>query len=64
MSGALGGCSPGGSGPAGVDAPAAVARAYVFLDPRVDEAAGAVQGLPRSYTGGYMERHHFTVAFT
>ncbi|MEU3605543.1 hypothetical protein AB0E83_08805 [Streptomyces sp. NPDC035033] len=64
---AAGGCSPeasGGPGP-GVGEEEAVERAYVFLDRRVDEAAGGVrQGLPRSYTGGRMETHHSTVAFT
>ncbi|GGR40917.1 hypothetical protein GCM10010282_37010 [Streptomyces roseolus] len=72
---ALGGCSSGAAGPpgpsaketgdGGVDEEEALARAYTFLDRRVDEAAGgARQGLPRSYTGGWMERHHSTVAFT
>ncbi|MFD4370423.1 hypothetical protein [Streptomyces sp. NPDC058486] len=72
MTGMLGGCSSGASGTGGaatpgpgVDAAEAVARAYTFLDRRVDEAAGgARQGLPRSYTGGWMETHHSTVAFT
>ncbi|MGW1226998.1 Tat pathway signal sequence domain protein [Streptomyces sp. NPDC002530] len=43
---------------------AAAERAYVFLDRRVDEAAGAYPGLPRSYTGGAMALHHSKVAFT
>ncbi|MFE2009923.1 hypothetical protein [Streptomyces sp. NPDC059491] len=48
-----------------MDEAEAVARAYAFLDRRVDEAAGGTrQGLPRSYTGGWMESHHFTAAFT
>ncbi|MYT75544.1 MULTISPECIES: hypothetical protein [unclassified Streptomyces] len=62
---ALAGCSSGGSGPAsGGSTRDAVGRAYTFLDRRVDEAAGTPGGLPRSYTGGYMARHHSTVAFT
>ncbi|GHG26368.1 hypothetical protein ACFFSH_33405 [Streptomyces filamentosus] len=66
---ALGGCAraePAGPGAeTGVDEEEAVARAYTFLDRRVDEAAGGTrQGLPRSYTGGWMETHHSTVAFT
>lgn len=66
----LGGCSSGAAGPSGtegggVDEKEASARAYTFLDRRVDEAAGGIrQGLPRSYTGGWMETHHSTVAFT
>ncbi|MFE5791492.1 hypothetical protein ACFQ8C_02840 [Streptomyces sp. NPDC056503] len=69
----LSGCSTGRAGPPGasgtpgpgVDGTEAVERAYTFLDRRVDEAAGgARQGLPRSYTGGWMESHHSTVAFT
>ncbi|MFF9341123.1 MULTISPECIES: Tat pathway signal sequence domain protein [unclassified Streptomyces] len=61
----LGGCSPGAAGSDGVDEEEALARARSFLDRRVDEAAGgARQGLPRSYTGGWMETHHSTVAFT
>ncbi|MFF6887961.1 hypothetical protein ACFY9F_32765 [Streptomyces sp. NPDC012421] len=63
----LGGCSSGASGRpgAGVGEEEAVGRAYTFLDRRVDEAAGGTrQGLPRSYTGGWMEDHDVTVAFT
>ncbi|MEU5216537.1 hypothetical protein AB0G79_10110 [Streptomyces sp. NPDC020807] len=60
----LGGCSTEARSD-GVDEEEATARAYTFLDRRVDEAAGgARQGLPRSYTGGWMETHHSTVAFT
>ncbi|MFB7421860.1 hypothetical protein ACFC0K_01095 [Streptomyces hydrogenans] len=68
----LGGCSsgatspssPSGTGGGGVDEEEALARAYTFLDRRVEEAAGGTrQGLPRSYTGGWMETHHSTVAF-
>ncbi|WP_428950060.1 hypothetical protein [Streptomyces sp. cg35] len=58
-----GGCSAGGPSPDGTTQHA-IKRAYEFLDHRVDEAAGTHQGLPRSYTGGYMARHHSTVAFT
>ncbi len=65
---ALGGCASGGAGAAGesgVGQEEAVERAYTFLDRRVDEAAGGTrQGLPRSYTGGWMETHHSTIAFT
>ncbi|MFD8568965.1 hypothetical protein [Streptomyces sp. NPDC059639] len=63
---ALGACSSsGGSGTAsGRSTRDAVGRAYTFLDRRVDEAAGSPGGLPRSYTGGYLARHHSTVAFT
>ncbi|WP_353941015.1 hypothetical protein ABII15_04765 [Streptomyces sp. HUAS MG91] len=62
---ALGGCSSEGPGaPSGGSARDAVSRAYTFLDRRVDEAAGRPGGLPRSYTGGYMARHHSKVAFT
>ncbi|MEU9202590.1 hypothetical protein [Streptomyces sp. NPDC048332] len=69
----LGGCSSGAAdvpappatGSDAVDEEEALARAYTFLDRRVDEAAGGTrQGLPRSYTGGWMESHHSTVAFT
>ncbi|MEU9856265.1 hypothetical protein [Streptomyces sp. NPDC047974] len=63
---ALAGCSSGSAGAEGAaDEGEAVARAYTFLDRRVDEAAGGIrQGLPRSYTGGWMETHHSPVAFT
>ncbi|MER8236993.1 hypothetical protein [Streptomyces sp. NPDC094049] len=64
---AVGGCAEPGAGPEGdgVEERAAVARACTFLDRRVEEAAGGIrQGLPRSYTGGWMERHHSTAAFT
>ncbi|MER5737237.1 MULTISPECIES: hypothetical protein [unclassified Streptomyces] len=62
----LGGCSSGRRAEdGGVGEEEALARAYTFLDRRVDEAAGGTrQGLPRSYTGGWMETHHSTVAFT
>ncbi|MGW6054361.1 hypothetical protein [Streptomyces sp. NPDC055189] len=58
--GAIGGCSADGAAASGDS----VERAYTFLDRCVDEAAGTRPGLPRSYTGGYMARHHSTVAFT
>lgn len=60
VAGAIGGCSAEGT----PDPEESTERAYAFLDSRVDEASSAHQGLPRSYTGGYMARHHSTVAFT
>ncbi|MGW6412889.1 Tat pathway signal sequence domain protein [Streptomyces vinaceus] len=43
----------------------AVGRAYSFLDRRTDEAAdGGRAGLPRSYSGGHMDRNSSQAAFT
>ncbi|MFJ9082610.1 hypothetical protein ACIRL3_09345 [Streptomyces sp. NPDC102384] len=63
--GPLLGCSRSDGTARGGTAQDGVRRAYEFLDRRVDDAAGSTpHGLPRSYTGGYMARHHSTIAFT
>ncbi|MGY0488906.1 hypothetical protein [Streptomyces sp. WG-D5] len=64
LSGPLLGCSRSDGASSSGASGDAVRRAYTFLDRRVDEAGGDPHGLPRSYTGGHMARHHSTTAFT
>jgi hypothetical protein len=65
----IAGCGPADAGPA-VRVPArqlsrSVADAYVFLNQMMDRyAAGSVPRLVQSFTGGVLERQHFTASET